>query len=245
MTQTDAQDLSALIYDAQRGHFGSDFINDYKCGLCSNLVYDPVCCDTQCMSLFCLSCILKHYQKNEGCPSCKKAGVRTSLFVAAADSNRVIRNFKVKCIFHNEGCSWSGVFGIQGSVLLRHIKDSCPENVVQCRNFQFCHATIKRKDEEGHLKNECSRRLEKCVYCCHDFFHQNMEQHLFECSAIPLSCPNGCSGTFTQVTLSTHLRVCPQTEERPSPFACSKETHDKDKKSYGYCIRQLNWDMIL
>ncbi|XP_065914424.1 TNF receptor-associated factor 4-like [Dysidea avara] len=88
-------------------------------------------------------------------------------------------------------------------------KQNCPLEKVACSNecgmiLQRCYLTL-------HIKERCSRRKVKCIYChITDEYWFIEEDHKDHCPKLPLPCPNKCKvGSVHREDMEAHVNECP------------------------------------
>ena len=131
----------------------SDINEGLFCGICHNLMWDPVEIEG-CNHTFCKCCIIRHLEeKKDNCPNCRRIGVKFNKSVAIW---RLCQEYKIKCF--NEGCKEMPTY----SNLEEHLK-KCAFKKYICPN-KGCNYKGIRSDIKNHLVI-CEHRLTDCKYC--------------------------------------------------------------------------------
>ena len=160
-----------------------EFIDDARpdrfiCQICTGVLRDPhlaVCCGQH----FCESYLNKWFKKQgkTSCPHCRAKGESFN-HVINKGLRSEINQLTVKCVNHSEGCEWTGELG----EIEYHLEsdDGCGFVTVTCPNKcsilkltshhksrqrlkgKARYHTMKRKDLDEHLTNECYLRPYQC-----------------------------------------------------------------------------------
>ena len=157
-----------------------DYLAELECPICNNIVNEPL--QTSCGHLFCKKCY--HRVKRAQCPVCNQ------VHTATPDNfnERKVKNLKVRCLNHNEGCEWVGSLGEE--LQHRTKQDGCRYETMECPNG--CGETIKRTTRQDHFI-KCPNRPYTCEHCEEEGPYQDIVgKHLDTCSQYPVLCPNGC-----------------------------------------------------
>ena len=200
-------------------------IEDLKCPICLELVYEPVL--TSCGHLFCQRCV----RDQTKCPTCRD---ELQCMRNQRDERRV-KGLKVKCPNLEEGCRWQGELGYTA----QHRRTNCQMETVSCPRGG--NESIAR----GHLKEHgksCTQRTYKCSFCqFEDTFIKVTRVHFTVCEEFCLNCPAKCGKLQSRKKMAEHLTVC--TEELVSckyaSIGCAEvikrkdlQTHLRNKKDY-------------
>ena len=200
-------------------------IEDLKCPICLELVYEPVL--TSCGHLFCQRCV----RSQTKCPVCQD---RLQCMRNQRDERRV-KGLKVKCPNWKKGCQWQGDLGDTA----QHRGTNCQMEAILCPTG--CKEMILR----GYLKKHagiCPQRAYKCPHCqFEDTFINVTTTHCTVCEEFPLGCVAGCDNFHSRGTMAIHLSGCAE-ELVPCKYAtigCDEvikrkdlQTHLRDKKDY-------------
>ena len=219
----------------------------FICQICTGVICDPhlvVCCGQH----FCKSCLNKWFKK-QGKTSCSHCRAEGEAFnhVINKGLRSEINQLKVNCVNHSEGCEWTGELG----EIKHHLEsdNGCGYVIVTCpykccikkptsrhkswQRSQFfkekvTYRTMKRRDLDEHLANECYLRPYQCKYCdLKDTYEAIMggessyggDGHQAKCPEAPLTCPNNCgSKEVKRKDMRSHRNQCPQ-EPVECPFA--------------------------
>ena len=152
-----------------------DLPEEYQCSICLSLLKDPhltTCCGHH----FCKECIIRVAQANQPCPMCKTEG-----FIAVIDKNvsRRIRALAVKCKYHSRGCEWTGELGNAE----HHYAEQCQYSEVECPNG--CGQGIPRSQIDHHVKESCPNRMVQCQYCNETVVYSALNSHYAACVKAP------------------------------------------------------------
>ena len=183
-----------------------DYLKEIECPICRSIVSEPVL--TSCGHLFCRECHNKvdrprgvryGIKRNGQCPVC------TQEHTAMEDkfNDRRVKNLKVRCINHREGCDWVGCLGDEGQHRMK--QDGCAYEEIPCAHG--CSVTIRRKDQQTHSVS-CLMRTHKCKYCHEDGPYQCITgEHLETCRRYPVQCPNGCKEKLPREEVLNEIRL--------------------------------------
>jgi uncharacterized coiled-coil protein SlyX len=107
-------------------------------------------------------------------------------------------------------CTWRG----RVCELAGHLLESCPFEVVACRNAAAgCKESMLRKDATRHASETCQYRGSKCSYCHNPFEARALVEHEGICQEAPLECPNAvCGVTVTRGSMAEHRGACGREE---------------------------------
>ena len=200
-------------------------IEDLKCPICLELVYEPVL--TSCGHLFCQRCV----NDQPKCPTCRDE----LQCMRNQRDERKVKGFKVKCPNWEKGCEWHGDLGDTA----QHRGTKCQMEAI------LCPTGCKDKILRGSLKNHaetCPQRAYKCSHCWfEDTFVNVTTTHFTVCEDFPLGCVAGCDSFHSRGTMAIHLTTCAE-ELVPCKYTsigCDEvikrkdlQTHLRDKKDY-------------
>ena len=143
-------------YDEER--FASTVNRNFLCQICFNVLKDPVLC-TRNQHCYCRSCITKHLENSQRCPTCADELTVETL----TEPNRMVKDYlnelNIRCVYINRGC--------KDIVQLQHLDQheaTCGFTPVVCAN-QGCGATLNQRDLTHHQSEECEFRKLKCHSC--------------------------------------------------------------------------------
>ena len=193
-------------------------IEDLKCPICLDLVYEPVL--TSCGHLICQKCV----RGQARCPTC-----RDELhFMRDQFNERRVKNLKVKCPNWEMGCDWQGDLGDSA----QHTGTNCQMETIPCP--KGCMEKIAR----GHLKwhaEKCTFRAYNCPHCGFgDIFMNVTTTHFTNCESFRLKCPAGCRKRPLRCTMDAHLADCEE-ELVPCKYAaigCEEVMKRKDQQTH-------------
>ena len=200
-------------------------IEDLKCLICLELVYEPVL--TSCGHLFCQRCV----RRRTKCPACQD---KLQCMRNQRDERRV-KGLKVKCPNWEKGCEWQGDLGDTA----QHRGTKCQMEAI------LCPTGCKEKILRGYLKGHagiCPQRAYKCPHCQFEGTFTNVTTtHFTVCKEFPLGCLAGCRSFHSRDKMANHLTSCAE-ELVPCKYAsigCDEmirrkdlQTHLQDKKDY-------------
>ena len=170
-------------------------IDDLKCPICLELVYDPV--QTKCGHLFCMRCVSGQAK----CPTC-----RAQLdFMLDQFNGRKVKGLRVQCPNSVKGCTWQGDL----ADATRHTSGTdCPMRRSITFICQFC-----RREHAAHLRyTACGSFPLPCPAGCgkSGIQRDKMAAHLALCAEelIPCSYASiGCSDAVRRKQLQAHLEA--------------------------------------
>ncbi|KAG2220087.1 hypothetical protein INT45_005848 [Circinella minor] len=171
---------------------------DLFCGLCQEILDDPV--QVRCPEdhMFCNSCIENYLQQSRTCPHCL-TDLDPSLFQPSKFVQRQIGRLRVRCIYHESGCTWQGI-------LSDTHPNECSFELSECPNTKHgCKERLRRMDIQQH---KCPFELLTCpnmMPLCKPFFRKDKEIHERSCRSYP--CPfaiQGCTFIGTLMDVNIH-----------------------------------------
>ena len=214
-------------------------LKELECPICRSIVSEPV--QTSCGHLFCGEC---HNELGSGrtpcsteCPVCKQE------HTAMEDkfNDRRVKNLKVRCINHREGCEWVGCLKDEGQH--RKKQDGCAYEEIPCAHG--CSVTIRRKDQQTHSVS-CLMRTHKCKYCHEDGPYQCITgEHLETCRRYPVQCPNGCKEKLPREEVLSEVKLKEQLSAMEKKLQVERQRAqqlERDNKANTERIHQLEWD---
>ena len=167
-------------------------IEDLKCPICLELVYEPVL--TSCGHLFCQRCV----RGQTKCPTCR---AELQCMRNQRDERRV-KSLKVKCPNSEKGCKWQGDLGDT----TQHTGTNCQMETIPCP--KGCKEKIVRRRLQEHTTT-CTQRAYMCPHCWfEDTFANVTTTHFTSCNAFPLTCPAGCQNRCLRKKMASHLAEC-------------------------------------
>ena len=78
-------------------------VDNFRCSLCLNVLRKPVQCKKN-EHHFCRSCITRHLQQHQNCPTCKEPLSLDQLRPASQLLSSLLSQLKIRCDFHLRGC---------------------------------------------------------------------------------------------------------------------------------------------
>ena len=143
-------------YDEER--FASTVNRNFLCQICYNVLKDPVLCPRN-QHCYCRSCITKHLENSQRCPTCADELTVESL----TEPNQMVKGYlnelRIRCIYNNRGC--------KEIVQLQHLDQheaTCGFAPAVCTN-QGCGVTLNQRDLIHHESEVCEFRKQKCHSC--------------------------------------------------------------------------------
>ena len=143
-------------YDEER--FVTKINRNFICQMCSNVVRDPVLCPRN-QHCFCRSCITKHLENGQQCPTCDDELTEQTLIEAPKMIQNILNELKIRCVYTTRGC--------QETPELQHLEqheDTCGFAPAVCTN-QGCGTTVNKRDLIHHESEVCEFRKLKCHSC--------------------------------------------------------------------------------
>ena len=211
------------------------------CPICKNVLYNAHltgCCGKNC----CSSCLTRWRQAQLGrnsCPACQKEN-----YMHMSNKERIceVKQLKIHCTNHREGCGWVGELG----GLKSHLDMGCGYVKITCTN-EGCGERVSRKDLQTHLQEKCYYRPYKCEHCGHndtyiaitgETAYLSIPQatcHYSECPEYPLPCPHRCGVTgIRRRAMPHHCSSC-RLEPLDCPFkdaGCTEKIARKDMEDH-------------
>ena len=199
-------------------------LEELKCPICLEILFEPVV--TGCKHLFCEKCVKV---RKQSCPTCRKWVSETVPDVGIA---RVLKAFKVKCLYSSEGCEWQGELGDAEE----HLKN-CQYKKPECPNG--CGGKMNLELLEEHCRELCPNRSFKCPHCGKvGMFEYITTTHNAICGDFPLLCPAGCGDKERKrkrKNMQSHLSTeCPEeyVSCKYATFGCDTAVRRREKESH-------------
>ena len=210
-------------------------IEDLKCPICLELVYEPVL--TSCGHLFCQRCV----RDQTKCPTCRDE----LQCMRNQRDERKVKGLKVKCPNWKKGCKWQGDLGDTA----QHRGTNCQMEAILCPTG--CKEKILRACLKKHAES-CPQRAYKCPHCQFAGTFVNVTTtHFTLCEEFPLGCLAGCRSFHSRGKMAIHLTTCAE-ELVPCKYAsigCDEvikrkdlQTHLRDKKDFHL---EKSMDMVM
>ena len=122
-------------------------------------------------------------------------------------AQRQIESLEIYCPNIKIGCRAV----VKVSEIPRHLlrENGCSFQKVKCP--KKCGREVYRSHMQYHIERTCDLRPLKCKYCAKDYpYKVCTTEHLDECPAFPLPCPNNCGTVgIMRKTLPKHRSTCP------------------------------------
>ena len=187
-----------LVSEPEPGGYDYEFVDrvppKYICNICQKVIREArltVCCGQH----FCDSC-LQQWQSTTAqkaqntCPHCRQPDFQS---VLNKEKMREINELRVRCVYRQGGCRWSGAL----EDLKQHLEqDSCGNVVVVCG--KGCRERMERQFVLEHLEKLRIGRRYTCEHCGHTASYGAIVgigcrfSHYDQCAQYPLDCPNDC-----------------------------------------------------
>ena len=229
-----------MASSSAQGGYEHEFIDtvrdDHICQVCQLPARDPQQ-TTCCGKVYCVSCINRLQSSN--CPNCRKSLTernRIKKYFPDKASDRRIKELKVKCDNHKNGCKWE-----QELAQLEEHLPECGYAEVDCENN--CKQFVLRHNLRNHLQNQCPTREYQCPKCKEKGKYQTITtDHLEVCLEQDITCPNpGCGVLFKRKETYKHRSLCPNEKIECSYFGCKHKSLRKDMPEH---IKESNEDHL-
>ena len=165
---------SVWCYREVQYHFlspGKEHIEKFVCPVCLSIVHIPV--QTSCGHLFCLKCFegIKSKAAEAAdsrtdrlppvpkCPTCM--GTIQGEPVRDKFNEREVRNFRVKCPYSENGCTWDGYLPEVEKHLRTDVVSGCQFQLLPCKR---CSVKVERRHLSKRLKKDCEMRESRCPH---------------------------------------------------------------------------------
>ncbi|XP_070561553.1 TNF receptor-associated factor 2-like [Ptychodera flava] len=212
-----------------------DMISEkFNCTFCLLILREPK--QNLCGHRFCKTCIddMIRESGSYGCPICSTEDPSSEESILRIDTinpdfaiGREMRNLPTRCV--NSGCDWSGRF----IVYMEH-EEICEHALIECFK-QGCSQSLKRRDLQRHLEQECEMRIVLCQYCTARMVCKVLEIHLKnECLGVLVNC-QFCNEGVLRGKLEEHINLrdgdCKRTRQlcKFNDLGC-QEIVDKDRQ---------------
>ncbi|KAF1804279.1 hypothetical protein FB192DRAFT_1457383 [Mucor lusitanicus] len=170
------------------------------CGICSDILEDPMQVHCPEDHMFCSKCITCHVEQQSNCPICTTP-LDKNTFQVSKFVTRQVGRLRIKCAYADTGCPWQGLLSDQ------HISE-CEYQPCTCPNAdKGCNATNLNKSNMQHHLESCLYQTMTCpnnMPLCQPFLLLDLSKHENQCQSY--TCPyanEGCPfiGTLTQVNI--------------------------------------------
>ena len=196
-----------MASSSAQGSYEHEFIDavrdDLVCQICQLPARDPQQ-TTCCGKVYCKSCI-NRLQSNR-CPNCRNSLIDRNgnkHYFPDKASDRRIKELKVKCDNHKNGCKWK-----QELAQLEQHLSKCGYTKIECKNN--CKKSVLRDNLRKHLQHECLMREYQCLKCKEKGKYQTITtDHLEVCPEQDITCPNpGCGVRYKRKETYKHQLGC-------------------------------------
>ncbi|CAH8436509.1 unnamed protein product [Schistosoma mattheei] len=172
--------------------------NAYRCVKCNRVLRVPFLFE-DCGHRCCSGCVPDIFRATSKCPIDKQNLKKDRVHLDKAFQEHM-DGLNVKCSYHIEGCSWTGILSELGYHL-----SQCEYRIVLCPNE--CGTESQRKSIEDHIRNDCLKRIKQCKFCNMKYITEKEIEHTNNCREYPVSCPNKCEKIKIPRSLITeHLK---------------------------------------
>ncbi|KAL7332190.1 hypothetical protein PS15p_204269 [Mucor circinelloides] len=170
------------------------------CGICSDILEDPMQVHCPEDHMFCSKCITCHVEQQSNCPICTTP-LDKNTFQVSKFVTRQVGRLRIKCAYSENGCPWQGLLSDQ------HISE-CEYQPCTCPNAdKGCNVTNLNKSSMQHHLESCLYQTMTCpnnMPLCQPFLLLDLSKHENECQSY--TCPyanEGCPfiGTLTQANI--------------------------------------------
>ncbi|KAG1108283.1 hypothetical protein G6F42_016043 [Rhizopus arrhizus] len=170
------------------------------CGICSDILEDPMQVHCPEDHMFCSKCIACHVEQQSNCPICTTP-LDKNTFQVSKFVTRQVGRLRIKCAYSENGCPWQGLLSDQ------HISE-CEYQPCTCPNAdKGCNVTNLNKSNMQHHLESCLYQTMTCpnnMPLCQPFLLLDLSKHENECQSY--TCPyanEGCPfiGTLTQANI--------------------------------------------
>ncbi|KAI9486738.1 MAG: hypothetical protein EXX96DRAFT_53214 [Benjaminiella poitrasii] len=170
------------------------------CGICSDVLEDPIQVHCPEDHMFCSKCIQEHGEKDTRCPICLTA-LDKNTFQLSKFVQRQVSRLRIHCAFSANGCQWQGLISDDHIPNCKYQPRTCPNSEKGCEEINLNSSNL-----EGHLK-ACLFQTVTCpnnMPLCQPFLLKDLSKHENECQSY--TCPyasEGCPfiGTLTQANI--------------------------------------------
>ncbi|KAI9261830.1 hypothetical protein EDC94DRAFT_659568 [Helicostylum pulchrum] len=169
------------------------------CGICSDVLEDPVQVHCPEDHMFCSKCINSHVEYGQAtCPICftvlDKNSFQLSKFVT-----RQIGRLRIQCFYADNGCVWQGLFSDNHITECEYKPCVCPNRINGCTV-----ENLSLQSKQEHIK-VCLYQELTCpnnILTCQPFLRRDVSLHENQCASY--QCPYATEGcpfiaTLTQV----------------------------------------------
>lgn len=197
----------ALRMDDENEHAITDgyprelFIDDiddslFICTICGDIACNAYSstADNACTHVFCHKCInnyiaFKPNSSTISCPNCKRL-YKATAYKFDKMANHIIRKSKIKCPYHEKGCTSAFMIGTDEHGLKHHLSQ-CTANKIICT---LCNVYISIDHIDRHENDECEQRIVACRTCKEEYTASALKEHQqnrFKCDNM-IECPYAC-----------------------------------------------------
>ncbi|KAJ8043386.1 TNF receptor-associated factor 4 [Holothuria leucospilota] len=198
----------------------------YECVMCTQVLRYPVQFES-CGHYCCSSCLSELCRILQRCPIDQSPVQRDKVYVDT-DFRKEIGELQVKCPNFKKGCPWEGILddNKQHWSVCMYIEVECPNE---------CGAKFEKRFLEGHVTEDCTKRMVQCEFCDQCVFYKDEIAHMNACKRFPVPCPNGCKETdIPRGEVKDHIdKDCPKAKiacpfsEMGCDYKCERQRMQK------------------
>ncbi|KAI8078644.1 uncharacterized protein BX664DRAFT_342381 [Halteromyces radiatus] len=176
---------------------------DLLCGICSDVLCEPIQVHCGEDHMFCEGCISLFFTGKEDirCPTCSMP-LNRNAFQSSKFVERQLGRLSIKCLYHNLGCTWTG------SLSSDHIQ-KCTVSTRPCLNAENgCPEQLNEAMMLIH-EDECDYCLMECesAMCSAVFLRKDQDQHSTTCRSFPCHyAKSGCAFIGTLSERQDHVK---------------------------------------
>ncbi|KAJ8657723.1 hypothetical protein O0I10_006538 [Lichtheimia ornata] len=176
---------------------------DLFCGVCQDILEDPVQVHCPEDHIFCSNCINNYTKQQATCPVCQ-IPVDPSKFQSSKFVQRQIGRLRIRCPYHQSGCTWQGFFSDD------HPRQ-CAFEPAECPNAnRGCKERVQRTEIDQH-RARCPFELLTCpnlMPLCEPYLRKDKDIHEKNCRSYPCHYGlSGCPFVGTLVEVNAHCEI--------------------------------------
>ena len=153
---------------------------------------------TVCGHEFCKSCLSRTTRGGvTECPVCRQFLRGTDIIYPSNKHERELLSLTIKCDLSPDGCDWTGELRQrqEHNAGCKYVREICTQDWGE---------TIRRKDQNAHLKHDCSKRQISCKYCKKNLLFDQQNSHQQVCFRFPVKCPY-CQEEVAREEMDVHV----------------------------------------